>query len=157
MVLSRGGTYSFHFLDIPYFDSSIEGASCEKIRVIRVELAIKDRLNMALQRRTGIYKHINICLYNVGQSSVSHFPSSYIVLPSKDCGYKQGRTGIFFWGGVMALKGSVENGQALNGCSHLENFYIIMGPGWRSPLSHPGQTAPGYKQRRLAGPAIASP
>ena len=45
----------------------------------------------------------------------------------------------------MALKGPVDRGQALNGCSHLENF--IMGPGWRSPVSHPGQTAPGNMAR----------
>ena len=27
----------------------------------------------------------------------------------------QGRTGTFFWGGIMALKGPVGGGQALNG------------------------------------------
>ena len=29
---------------------------------------------------------------------------------------------LLFWGGVMAVKGPVEHGQALNGCSHIENF-----------------------------------
>ena len=34
----------------------------------------------------------------------------------------RGGLALLFWGGVMALKGPVERGQALNGCSHLENF-----------------------------------
>ena len=55
----------------------------------------------------------------------------------------QGQTGTFFWGGVMALKGLVGDGQVLNGCRHLERilFKIIRGPGWRTLPSHLGQSA----------------
>ena len=49
----------------------------------------------------------------------------------------RGRLAIFFWGGIMALKGPVGRGQALNG----GDFKIIWGPRWRSPSSHPGQSA----------------
>ena len=34
----------------------------------------------------------------------------------------RGGLALLFWGGVMAVKGAVERGQALNGCSHLKNF-----------------------------------
>ena len=34
----------------------------------------------------------------------------------------RGGLALLFWGGVIALKGPVGRGQALNGCGHLEIF-----------------------------------
>ena len=37
----------------------------------------------------------------------------------------RGGLALLFWGGVVALKGSVERGQTLNGCGHLDNFSLF--------------------------------
>ena len=49
----------------------------------------------------------------VAPLSVGLFPK---VATSRD------RLALLFWGGVMALKGPVGRGQALNGCRHLKTF-----------------------------------
>ena len=47
-----------------------------------------------------------------------------------------------FWGGVMALKGPVERGQALNGYSRLENFSNYNGARVAIATKPPGPDRP---------------
>ena len=55
----------------------------------------------------------------------------------------QGRTGTFVLGWRYGSKRARRAWPGLKWVQSLrKTFQFIMGPGWQSPLSHPGQTAP---------------
>ena len=72
---------------------------------------------MALVFGIGLVIHIPGFHNNMSIFALSIDNSSRIIFA-----VYRGGLALLFWGGVMAVKGPVERGQALNGYSHLDTF-----------------------------------